>query len=52
MNSVWTLLHTPCVSLTASRGPNGLPVGLQAVGRIGEDARTLAVADWIERRLR
>jgi amidase len=51
MNSVWTLLYTPCVSVNASRGPHGLPVGLQVVGKIGDDARTLAAAHWIERRL-
>lgn len=52
MNAVWTLLYTPCVSVTAMKGPRGLPVGLQVVGRAGDDRRTLAAADWIERRLR
>ncbi|MFM9970003.1 MAG: amidase [Burkholderiales bacterium] len=52
MNGVWTLLYTPCVTLTAGKGPKGLPVGLQVVGRIADDARMLAVADWIEARLR
>jgi Asp-tRNA(Asn)/Glu-tRNA(Gln) amidotransferase A subunit family amidase len=51
LNVVWTLLHAPCVALPAGRGPNGLPVGLQVVGRIGDDARTLACARWIEKRL-
>ena len=51
MNQVWTLLHVPCVTVPAATGPNGLPLGLSAVGRIGDDARTLAVAHWIERRL-
>ena len=51
LNVVWTLLHTPCVALPAGRGPNGLPVGLQVVGRIGDDARTLACARWIEKKL-
>ncbi|MSQ53467.1 MAG: amidase [Betaproteobacteria bacterium] len=50
MNGVWTLLYTPCISVTAGSGPKGLPVGLQVVGRIADDARTLAVADWIARR--
>ncbi len=51
LNVVWTLLHTPCVAVPAGRGPNGLPLGLQVVGRIGDDARTLACARWIEERL-
>ena len=33
-------------------GPNRLPLGVQVVGRIGDDARTLACAHWIEQRLR
>lgn len=47
MNRVWTLLHVPCVSVPVAHGPRGLPVGLQVIGRRGEDARTLAAAAWI-----
>jgi Asp-tRNA(Asn)/Glu-tRNA(Gln) amidotransferase A subunit family amidase len=51
MNRIWTLLHAPCVSVPAGRGTRGLPLGLQAIGRLGEDARTLAAAAWIGARL-
>jgi Asp-tRNA(Asn)/Glu-tRNA(Gln) amidotransferase A subunit family amidase len=51
MNVVWTLLHVPCVGLSAGRGPQGLPLGLQVIGRIGDDARTLTAARWIESHL-
>jgi Asp-tRNA(Asn)/Glu-tRNA(Gln) amidotransferase A subunit family amidase len=51
MNVVWTLLHTPCVTVPAGTGPHHLPLGLQAIGRVGDDARTLACADWIAARL-
>ena len=47
-NRVWTLLHAPCVNVPAGRGPGGLPLGVQVVGRIGDDARVLACAHWIE----
>ena len=47
-NRVWTLLHAPCVNVPAGRGPKGLPLGIQVVGRIGDDARVLACAHWIE----
>jgi len=47
-NRVWTLLHAPCVSVPAGRGPKGLPLGVQVVGRFGDDARVLACAHWIE----
>ena len=51
-NRTWTLLHTPCVHVPMRLGPHGLPLGVQVVGRIGDDARTLACAHWIETRLR
>jgi amidase len=50
-NRVWTALGTPCVTLPAGFGPHGLPLGVQIVGRPGEDARTLAAAGFVERSL-
>ncbi len=47
-NRPWTLLHLPCVTLPAGRGPAGLPVGMQLVGRPGEDAKLLAIAAFAE----
>jgi Asp-tRNA(Asn)/Glu-tRNA(Gln) amidotransferase A subunit family amidase len=46
-NLIWTSLHVPCVTVPAGDGPGGLPLGLQVVGRLGDDARTLAAAHWI-----
>lgn len=46
-NRIWTLLHTPCVHLPFTQGPNGLPVGLQVVGAIGADRQTLLCADYL-----
>jgi Asp-tRNA(Asn)/Glu-tRNA(Gln) amidotransferase A subunit family amidase len=51
MNVVWTLLHTPCVAVPAAKSPSGMPLGLQVIGRIGDDARTLACAAWIADKL-
>ncbi|HWK46282.1 MAG TPA: amidase [Stellaceae bacterium] len=47
-NRPWTMLHVPCVTVPAGIGPGGLPVGVQLVGRIGEDARVLAAAAFLE----
>jgi len=47
-NRMWTLLHAPCVCVPVGRGPLGLPLAVQVVGRIGEDARALACAHWIQ----
>ncbi len=52
MNVVWTLLHVPCVSVPCGTGPGGLPLGVQVIGRIGDDARTLACAEWIHLHLK
>lgn len=46
-NSLWTLLHGPCVTVPAGTGPKGMPLGVQIVGRIGEDAATLGWAEWV-----
>jgi amidase len=50
-NRMWTLLHVPCVTLPAGTGPQGLPLGVQLVGRFGEDAALVADAAWVEERL-
>ncbi len=47
MNSMWTLLHVPCINIPGAKGPNGLPVGVTLVGpRLG-DARLLAIAQAV-----
>jgi len=46
-NSLWTLCGVPAISLPLLQGPNGLPVGIQLVGRRGEDARLLRTARWL-----
>ena len=50
-NRVWTLMRGPCLTVPAFTGPNGMPVGLQIVGPVGEDDRTIALAGWIAARL-
>ncbi|SKA37982.1 Asp-tRNAAsn/Glu-tRNAGln amidotransferase A subunit [Enhydrobacter aerosaccus] len=51
-NLLWTYLWMPCVTLPFTRGPNGLPVGIQLVGRQHEDARLLDLAAWVQGALR
>ena len=51
MNVVWTLLHVPCVAVPVAKAESGMPLGLQVIGRIGDDARTLACAKWIAKKL-
>jgi Asp-tRNA(Asn)/Glu-tRNA(Gln) amidotransferase A subunit family amidase len=46
-NRNWTLLGAPCVTVPFGRGANGLPLGIQIVGRYDDDARVLEVAEWV-----
>jgi len=46
--SLWTMAGLPAITLPSGRGPRGLPLGLQVVGRYREDERTLQVAAWCE----
>jgi Asp-tRNA(Asn)/Glu-tRNA(Gln) amidotransferase A subunit family amidase len=47
-NLLWTLLWGPNVTVPAGTGPKGLPLGVQLVGRIGEDAALLGWARWMQ----
>ncbi len=47
----WSLLGLPCVHLPFASGSNGLPLGLQLVGRHGDDHRLIAAAQWCMDRL-
>ena len=47
----WTLLGLPCIHLPFSSGSLGLPMGLQLVGRHGQDHTLLACAQWVHERL-
>ncbi|OZI21207.1 amidase [Bordetella genomosp. 9] len=49
---VWTMFGLPCVHLPFATGPHGLPVGLQAIGRKGDDHRLLCIAKWMHDKLR
>ncbi len=48
--SLWTLLGMPAVSLPLMQGANGLPLGVQLVGRRNFDARLLRTARWLAAR--
>jgi Asp-tRNA(Asn)/Glu-tRNA(Gln) amidotransferase A subunit family amidase len=49
--TLWTLAGMPAVSLPLLKGENGLPLGVQLVGRRGYDARLLRTARWLEAKL-
>ena len=48
-NGLWTLCGTPAITMPKLVGANGLPMGVQLVGRRGDDARLLRTARWLDR---
>jgi Asp-tRNA(Asn)/Glu-tRNA(Gln) amidotransferase A subunit family amidase len=50
--TLWTLCGMPALSVPLMQGPNGLPLGVQLVGRRDADARLLRTAGWLVAQLR
>ena len=46
-NGLWTWLGLPAVTLPLLEAGNGLPMGVQLVGRRGDDGRLLRTARWL-----
>ncbi|MFC4352687.1 amidase [Fodinicurvata halophila] len=46
-NGVWTLCGLPVVTIPLLEAENGLPMGVQLIGRKGDDARLLRTARWL-----
>jgi Asp-tRNA(Asn)/Glu-tRNA(Gln) amidotransferase A subunit family amidase len=49
--TLWSLCGMPALSLPLLHGPDGLPLGVQVVGRRDGDARLLRSARWLIERL-
>jgi Asp-tRNA(Asn)/Glu-tRNA(Gln) amidotransferase A subunit family amidase len=45
--TLWTFAGMPAVTLPLMQGEDGLPMGVQLVGRRGDDARLLRTARWL-----
>jgi Asp-tRNA(Asn)/Glu-tRNA(Gln) amidotransferase A subunit family amidase len=48
---MWTALGVPCISVPSLTGPSRMPVGVQVVGRWGDDRRALAASAAIRQSL-
>ena len=51
-NRAWTLLHVPCLNVPGATGVNGLPMGVQVIAPIGEEALCLRAGAVLEQALR
>jgi len=45
--TIWTFCGVPAITLPLLESPDGLPLGVQLVGRRGDDARLLRTARWL-----
>ena len=50
-NGLWTLCGTPAVTIPVLQSSAGLPMGVQLVGRRGDDGRLLRTARWLMERI-
>ena len=48
---LWTSIGVPVINVPAFKGPQGMPVGVQVIGRQGADLETLRAAQWLGREL-
>lgn len=51
MSSIWTYAGLPCLSMPMLQTEDGLPIGVQLVGAMRNDARLLRTARWLAQRL-
>jgi Asp-tRNA(Asn)/Glu-tRNA(Gln) amidotransferase A subunit family amidase len=49
--TLWTLCGMPAITLPLLSAGNGLPIGVQLVGKRGDDARLMRTANWLVRHL-
>jgi Asp-tRNA(Asn)/Glu-tRNA(Gln) amidotransferase A subunit family amidase len=52
MNLPWTQIGFPVVNIPVEIGPDGLPIGLQVIGKWNMDEELLAWAEDIEKVVR
>jgi Asp-tRNA(Asn)/Glu-tRNA(Gln) amidotransferase A subunit family amidase len=48
-STIWTLVGAPAITLPLFQNAEGMPIGVQLVGRLRGDAGLLSVAAWLER---
>lgn len=51
-NRLGTALRGPCLNIPGLTGRTCLPVGVQLIGRMNDDHRTLAAGSWLQKLLR
>lgn len=49
--SLWSLTGLPAITLPLLEGEHGMPLGVQVIGPMGDDARLLRTAAWLVKKL-
>jgi amidase len=49
--AIWTTMHVPAITLPVFKGPHGLPVGAQLIGKRRADRALFTAARWVYRSL-
>ena len=49
--TIWTLCGLPCFNIPLLSGENGLPIGVQLVGKFEEDDRLIRTANYLQKYL-
>jgi len=49
--TLWTFTGLPAITLPLMQGDTGMPLGVQLVGKKGDDARLLRTARWLSERV-
>ena len=47
MNTIWTFCGNPAINIPLLQSPEGLPVGVQVVGSLNDDARLFRTSRWL-----
>jgi Asp-tRNA(Asn)/Glu-tRNA(Gln) amidotransferase A subunit family amidase len=47
MNTIWTFCGTPAINLPLLQSPEGLPMGVQVIGKRNDDARLFRSTRWL-----
>ncbi len=47
LNRFWTALHVPVLSVPIWKSEHGIPLGLQVIGKLGEDRSLCEIAQWL-----
>ena len=46
-STIWTLCGLPCITMPLLKTKQGMPIGVQLIGRLNDDCRLLEISEWL-----